>query len=72
MKAKRGAPKIIFFSRWVAGGLSIHIIECSMCVWDLTDYCGAYADQECMMSDLVKSHAVVAHLGVPRLVESVR
>ena len=72
MKRVRGAPRITFFSRWVAGGLSIHIVECSMCVFDVTDYCGIYADKECMLSDLVKQHALKAHGGVPRLVEAVR
>jgi hypothetical protein len=43
-----------------------------MCVFDVTDYCGIYADKECMLSDLVKQHALKAHGGVPRLVEAVR
>lgn len=72
MKRLRGAPKIIFFSRQVAGGLGIHIVECSMCVWDVTDYCGIYADRECMAGDLVARHAAIEHKGNPRLVEASR
>ncbi len=72
MKPKRGAPRIVFFSRWADHDHLLHIVECSMCVFDVTDYCPLYGERDCLLPDLVRQHAANVHQGVPRLVEAVR
>jgi len=69
--SKRNNPKIVFLSRFVAGGLGPHIIECTLCVWDVTDYCGEYVHTDCILDDMLREHAL-SHKGFARVVEGIK
>ena len=71
MSARRNNPKIVFLSRLVAGGLGPHIVECTLCVWDVTDYCGEYVHADCILDDQLRTHAS-SHGGFARVVEGVK
>ena len=71
MKGVSGSGKILFYARHSEDVTGVWIVECSLCAWDLVDWCECYLDRECSAADLMKTHAR-AHGGVPRLTRTFR
>ena len=66
------AERLLFTARESEQVSGVKIVECSMCVWDVTDWC-ATTDEPglCSMYDLVRQHAKF-HKRAPRVVWAVR